>query len=134
MSMSLPHEHVFVRLGVSQIEGIGVFAIRPIPKGTNLFPNDCIEIVWVERAHLDRAGLTPAQRALYHDFGIVRGDQLGCPINFNNLTPGWYLNEPAEGEEPNVMVDEGYNFFTARDIAEGEELCVRYGDFSDRSH
>ena len=42
----LPHEHVYVRLGASAIHGIGVIAIRHIPKGTNIFANDRVELVW----------------------------------------------------------------------------------------
>jgi hypothetical protein len=125
----LPHEQVYVRLGLSAVHGIGVIAIRPIAEGTNLFANDTVELVWVEREALN--GLSAAEQSLYHDFGISRGDRIGCPVNFHNLTPGWYLNEPAEGEAPNVRVEPDLSFFAARDIAEGEELTVRYTDFSD---
>ena len=131
MSPELPHEQVYVRLGLSRIEGIGVIAIRTIPEGTNIFGNDQVELVWVERSALDAAGLTEAERNLYHDFGIARGDKIGCPVNFHNLTPGWYLNEPPAGEEPNVHVDDRLNFFAMRDINENEELTVRYEQFSD---
>lgn len=127
----LPHEGVHVRLGVSRIAGIGVFAIRPIPCGTDLFANDRVELVWVARAALDALQLSPAQRDLYHAFGIARDGMIGCPVNFNNLTPGWYLNEPAPGDAPNVTVDGELRFTAARDIGEGEELTVSYAQFSD---
>lgn len=39
MTDGLPHERVFARLGISPISGVGVFAIRDIPQGTDLFPN-----------------------------------------------------------------------------------------------
>jgi uncharacterized protein len=131
MTADLPHSSVYVRLGISPRHGIGVFAIRKIPAGTNLFANDRVELVWVDRSIVDSAELTPAERRLYEDFGITRGDRIGCPVNFHNLTPGWYLNEPAPGEEPNVRVDAELNFFARRDIAEGEELTVRYAEFSE---
>lgn len=127
----LPHEGVYVRLGVSDIEGVGVFAIRRIPEGTNIFANDKVELVWVEKAALDAAGLSAAERDLYEAFGINRGDKVGVPVNFHNLTPGWYLNEPAEGGSANVRVDAKMNFFASRDIAEGEELTVDYEAFSE---
>jgi hypothetical protein len=126
----LPHEGVYVRLGLSAIDGIGVFAIRSIPQGTNIFANDEVEMVWVEQAELAAAGLAPAERSFYDDFGIRRGDRIGCPVNFHNLTPGWYLNEPAPGGEANVCSDEAFNFTATRDIDEGEELTIRYLDFS----
>ena len=131
MTTKLPHEGVWVRLGVSAIEGIGVFAIRTIPEGTDIFANDRVPLAWVSRAELDRAGLTEAQRALYHDFGINRGDKVGCPANFNNLTPGWYLNEPPAGATANVAADARFAFTALRDIEEGEELTIDYSGFSE---
>src|SRR6476661_5169720 len=130
MTADLPHHHVYVRLGLSRVHGIGVFAIRTIGGGTNLFANDKGELVWVDKAALDDAGLSEAERAFYRDFGISRGDRIGCPVNFHNLTPGWYLNEPAPGDEANVASDAAFNFTAARDIEEGEELTIRYRDFS----
>jgi hypothetical protein len=127
----LPHEGVWDRLGLSRIEGIGVFAIRPIPKGTDIFANDRVPLVWVDKADLDRAELTGAERALYRDFGINRGDRIGCPANFHNLTPGWYLNEPKAGDRANVRTQDGLTFLAARDIAEGEELTIDYDSFSE---
>jgi hypothetical protein len=132
MAAKLPHEGVWVRLGVSEIEGIGVFAIRPIPEGTDIFANDRVPLVWVGESELDSAGLSPAERALYRDFGIRRGDRIGCPANFNNLTPGWYLNEPPPGEAANVSAGARFAFTASRDIAEGEELTIDYSDFSDQ--
>ncbi|HEU0097140.1 MAG TPA: SET domain-containing protein [Allosphingosinicella sp.] len=131
MAAKLPHHGVWVRLGLSAIHGIGVLAIRPIPKGTDVFANDGVPIRWVSRAELDRAGLTEAERALYHDFGIHRPDRIGCPANFNNLTPGWYLNRPPPGGAANVRAAEGFAFIALRDIEEGEELTIDYAGFSD---
>jgi hypothetical protein len=132
MNAKLPHEGVYVRLGLSPVHGIGVFAIRPIPKGTDIFANDAVPLVWVSKAELGRAELTSAERALYHDFGINRGDRIGCPANFHNLTPGWYLNQPAAGARANVRSTGRLGFIAARDIAEGEELTIDYGSFSDQ--
>jgi len=131
MRTSLPHEAVYVRLGPSGIHGIGVFAIRQIPAGTSLFADDAVPLVWVSRADLEQAGLSPAQRNLYHDFGINRGDRIGCPASFNNLGPSWYLNEPPPGGSANVRSAAGLDFVAARDIAEGEELTIDYADFSE---
>ncbi|HLL29959.1 MAG TPA: SET domain-containing protein [Allosphingosinicella sp.] len=132
MAAKLPHQGVFVRLGLSAVHGIGVFAIRPIPAGTDIFASDTVPLVWVSKAELEQAGLTPAERALYHDFGINRGDTIGCPADFHNLTPGWYLNEPAPGAEANVRSTDRLSFIACRDIAEGEELSIDYEGFSDQ--
>jgi len=128
--MPLPHEGVHVRLGISDIHGIGVFAIRAIPKGTNIFENDRGEIAWVETSALATVPLTPAEQDFYFDFGIHKGEVVGCPSNFNHLTPGWYLNRPRPGEQANVKADGHFNFTASRDIEEREELTIDYGTFS----
>lgn len=132
MASKLPHEGVYVRLGLSAVHGIGVFAIRPIPAGTDIFANDEVPLVWVSKSELAAADLTPAERAFYHDFGISRGDLIGCPVNFHNLTPGWYLNRPAPGAEANVESTGRLGFLARRDIAEGEELTIDYSSFSEQ--
>ena len=131
MTSKLPHQGVHVRLGLSPIHGIGVFAIRPIASGTDIFANDAVPLVWVSEAELEQAEPSPAERALYHDFGIRRGEKIGCPANFNNLTPGWYLNQPPPGASPNVAADSRFAFTACRDIAEGEELTIDYSGFSE---
>jgi hypothetical protein len=131
MTAKLPHQDVHVRLGLSAVHGIGVFAVRRIPAGTDIFANDLVPLVWVERDELERAGLSEHERAFYHDFGIRRGDRIGCPANFHNLTPGWYLNEPPPGAAANVRSGPDLAFLAARDIEAGEELWVDYGDFNE---
>ena len=130
MRPALPHHRVRARLGVSPIHGIGAFAIRPIPAGTNVFENDQRAIVWIEATAIDALPETSPERRFYHDFGIQRGDQIGCPAHFDLLSVGWYVNEPAPGEEANLTASATYEMFAARDIAEGEELTVRYDTFS----
>jgi hypothetical protein len=95
-----------------------------------VFSNDVVEFAWIEKAALDAASLLPQERQLYHDFGIARGSLIGCPVNFHSLTPGWYCNEPPDGALPNMKVDAELEFWSVMDIAEGEELTVRYDEFS----
>lgn len=130
MPKSLPHDEVYVRLGRSQIHGIGVFAVRPIPSGTNVFQADQREISWVPGTLLEDPAVEPFHRSLYHDFAIRRGGcQLGCPSNFNLLTAGWYVNEPPAGEEPNLTPTAEFDLVALRDIEPGEELTICYSSF-----
>ncbi len=131
MIPGLPHEGVRVRLGQSAIHGIGVFALDAIPAGANVFPNDRREIVWVSREELERRSLTPFERAFYDDFAIRSGDFLGCPESFDQLSVGWYVNEPAAGDAPNLVTSPEFDLLAARDIAAGEELTIRYATFSE---
>jgi len=126
----LPHDDVLARLGVSNIHGIGVFAACAIPAGTNVFPADRAEIVWVPATLLEDPALSDFERSLYRDFAIRRGEELGCPANFSLLTVGWYVNEPRSGQPPNLEPTHEFDLVAARDIAAGEELTVLYSSFS----
>ena len=129
--MSLPHEGVHVRLGRSEIHGIGVFACEMITAGTNVFATDQREIHWVPASILEDQSLNNFQRAFYRDFAIRRGNKLGCPSNFNLLSVGWYVNEPPPGTEPNLTATKTFDLVAIRDIQLGEELTVRYSSFSE---
>ncbi len=127
----LPHKGVRTRLGVSPIHGIGVFAIISIAAGENPFLNDNRDIRWVDAAVVDRLPPDSTERALYRDFGIRRGNLIGCPETFDVLGTGWYVNEPLAGSEANMIVTSAFDLITSRNIASGEELTVLYKTFSD---
>ncbi len=127
-----PHNGVYTRLRPSNIDrgGVGVFAIRKIMKGKPIFPGDPGEMTWIEQGELP---LRPnALRDLYDDFAVKKTDEeesktrYGCPVNFDRLTPSWYLNHSPE---PNVRSDEHYNFYALMDIKEGDELTYDYSSF-----
>jgi SET domain-containing protein len=123
---TLPHHGVYVRIGRSKIHGVGLIAIVPIKKGTDLFPNDQSELTWIKADSLPE--MYPSHRKLYNDFCIRKGDSYGCPPNLNDLTVSWYLNH---SDKPNVVCDSEYRFFALRDIREGEELTVDYRTYTD---
>jgi SET domain-containing protein len=123
----MPHHGVYARLQPSRIHGVGVFAIKDIPKGTSIFPEDNEELVWIHKRMF--RNLEPEARKLYDDFCIIRGDLYGCPRSFNRLTPAWYFNESST---PNVAADKAYRFYALRGIKKGEELTVDYASYSDR--
>jgi len=58
----------FTRLKPSPIHGVGVFAIRDIPNGTNIFKDDRSEMVWVDRTEVQRK--SGEVRRLYDDFCV----------------------------------------------------------------
>jgi len=125
----LPDTNTYTRLRPSQIHGVGVFAIRDIPKGVNIFSDDMSEMIWIDEELIQTK--SGEVRRLYDDFCVLSNEKYGCPKGFNNLTVGWYINQPLDGQEPNVVCDEDYDFFAARDICAGEELTVDYSTFSD---
>ena len=105
---------------------MGVFAIRPIAKGTYVFEPDDDELVSIRTSKL--RGLPPALLRLYEDFCVLRGDTYQCPASFNKLTPSWYLNT---SDHPNVASDLSLKFYALRDIQPGEELTADYSTYSD---
>jgi hypothetical protein len=131
MTADLPHSDVHARLKASPIHGVGVFAIRDIPVGTSIFGNDRRAINWMAAEVLDQGGLTDEERQLYIDFGVRKGALIGCPENFNLLSVGWYVNQPAPGETANLLATEQLDMIAVRDIPAGEELTISYAEFSE---
>jgi len=131
-SKTLPHDNVYTRIKPSKIHGVGVFAIRTIPKGTSIFPSDDDSIVWVRKSEIKR--LRGDIRRIYDDFSIIKdkGETYGCPANFNRLTIAWFLNEPKAGQNPNVGCRKDYTFYALRKINVGEELTINYSTFSEK--
>jgi hypothetical protein len=123
----LPHEGVYTRLKPSRIHGVGVFAIRSIPQGTYVFPEDDEPIIWVHKRQTEE--IPRVLKDLYDDFAIIKGDKFGCPRSFGLLTMSWYLNH---SDEPNMVTDEDYRFHARREIKAGEELTVDYSTYSDQ--
>lgn len=122
-----PHQNVYVRLAPSKIHkgGVGVFAIKSIPKGTELFRGDSDEMLWIEKKSVPKE--PSAVRRLY-EFAAIRKGRYGCPPTFNRLTPSWYLNH---SKRPNVKCTEDYDFLALRPIKAKEELTVDYSTYND---
>jgi len=122
----LPHHGVYARIGLSDLHGVGVRAIRDIPKGTLVFTGEDERVRWVSRAYVRK--LPKAIRALYEDFGMVWGERIGVPTSLNRLSVGWYINH---SETPNVWADDDGRFRALRRIRKGEELLADYRTFAD---
>jgi len=121
-----PHFGVYTRIGPSKIHGVGIVAIRPIRKGTYIFFPDDDRLHWVKATELRH--LPKEIRKLYKDFCIKKGEKYGCPVNFNKLTPAWFLNRSTS---PNVAIDDDYRFYALKNIAKGEELTANYRTYSE---
>ncbi len=126
MKSRAPHDGVYARIGPSRIHGVGVRAVRDIPAQTLVFDGESERVVWVSRAAVRR--MPKATRALYEDFGMVAGDQLGVPPSLNMLSVGWYVNH---SDCPNVEAGDDGRFRALRRIRKGEELTADYRTFVD---
>ena len=127
-------QDTFVMIRPSPIEGIGVFAIRDIPKGCRtMFSTTEVgkdEYVKVPRAEVD---LLPAySKHLVETYCLFDAEFYFIPEDgFKKMDLVYFLNH---SETPNIAsVNDGEFFETLRDIATGEELLVNYGTLVDES-
>ena len=120
---------VFCRLGVSSIHGVGVFAIRPIPKGINPMRGREYEFLPVPVSQIKHDRHIPdTVKKLVVDMCPEEDGVYYCPpFSLNEISIAWYLNH---SKNPNMQEKDG-DFFAMRDIAEGEELTVDYGTYGE---
>jgi len=121
---SLPHRLTFTRLAPSPISGVGVFAVRNIKKGTDIFPNVDDEIIWIDKAKVRK--LPKEIRRLYEDYCVRKGSQYGCPVSFNLINASWYLNHSSN---PNVAVDKKLSCFRHQEYQKRGGVDVGLWDF-----
>jgi hypothetical protein len=127
--------NIYVRVGVSKISGIGVIAIRDIPKGTDPFKStEEYEYVGIPEEDIFGLGvpkLDPNVERYMRDMCVFDEGKWWLPsTGLNSLSVGWYLNHSTT---PNMeATDKGELFISTRDILSGEELTVDYMTY-DRS-
>jgi hypothetical protein len=107
-------------------DGVGVFALKDVARGTYVFAEDDEPIVWIDKQSV--AAIPKELKQLYDDFSIIKAGKYGCPESFDKLTTAWYLNH---SEHPNVAADANYRFYALRDIKPGEELTADYRAYSE---
>jgi SET domain-containing protein len=119
---------VYCRIGVSQVQGIGVIAIKKIPEGVNPFKTTRrLKYNPVILSEEDVKHLHPNVRKMLKDY-CKTGNSYDCPYNgLNSLDISWYMNH---SDKPNIrVVDAGgefLSFASLRDIEIGEELLIDY--------
>jgi SET domain-containing protein len=124
-------EHSFTRLA-PVTHGVGVIAIRKIPKGTDPFKG-VLEFkfrkVRVEKV-LGNPNLTDGVKKLVRDMCPEEDGYYYVPsYSINEIGIGYYLNHSST---PNMgEVKGGEDFVALRDIEIGEELTVDYGTYSE---
>jgi SET domain-containing protein len=115
----------YVMIKSSPLHGIGVFAIRDIPKGTrDLFSQGVGE--WIKLTLAEVEALPKHSKDLVENHCLFDEDYYYVPdYGFKLVDLVIYLNH---SDTPNVIsINDGEFFEATRDIAEGEELLVDYG-------
>ncbi len=131
-------EDIYCRIGVSPNgHGVGVVAIRDIPKNTNPFNNLSTykneKIINLTQDDLKNVNKNVVK--ILGDFFDATGDGLYNVLyegpNYMNIS--YYLNHSVN---PNIIpvnipeLSNFYTFITLRDIKEGEELTFDYSKFT----
>ena len=115
----------YCRLQPSDISGVGVFAIRTIPRGVDPFKTlpkyrpGYVRITEEEIGALP-CGLSGLVRAL---FVPTEGKMYVPTCGLNIIYIGAYINH---SNRPNMRTKDGCTFVTQRRIRVGEELTVDY--------
>ncbi len=123
--------HVYVRLMPSPIAGVGVFAIRDIPKGMDPFGNYDMTFEKIPTSEIRNDPEIPDTVKKYvEDMCVTEDGYFYVPrCGINNIRPDFYLNHSTT---PNMKTDDGGDaFITIREIKTGEELTIDYGTYND---
>ena len=118
-------ESTYVMIKASPVHGIGVFAIRDIPKGTqDIFSQGIGE--WIEVSKEEVEALPKHSRDLVENHCLFDEKSYFIPdYGFKLVDLVIYLNH---SDRPNVVsINDGERFEAIRNIACGEELFVDYG-------
>jgi len=121
----------YVMLRPSPVAGIGVFALRPIPKGCrDMFSKPDPKDQWITLSKKEVDALPAHAKLLIENYCLFDEEQYYVPEKgFKALDVSLFLNH---SETPNVIsIDDGNYFETLREIAEGEELLIDYGTIVD---
>ena len=116
----------YCRLQPSGLSGVGVFAVRTIPRGINPFKTlpKYQRVGHVRITDDELAALPPGLSRLIRELFIPDNGKRFVPTcGFNVVYLSTYLNHSAD---PNMRTRNGCIFTTRRVIQAGEELTVDY--------
>ena len=118
-------DDTYVMLKPSGIHGIGVFAIRPIPRGCRrIFSKGVGEWITLPIAEVEK--LPQHAKDLVETYCLFDEENYFVPeYGFKIIDPLIYLNHSSQ---PNIIsINDGEEFEALVDIAPGQELLVNYG-------
>lgn len=126
----LKHD-VYVRVGRSETHGIGLFAIRDIPKGANPFKS-LLKYDFIAFDLSDLAAIPEEARKMVHDYCAQENGKIYVPsAGFNPIHLLHFINH---SKVPNVKaVGDGTTFIATREIKKGEELFSDYSTYDEKS-
>jgi SET domain-containing protein len=126
--------HVYCRIQPSKVHGVGVFAIRDIPKGTEVFKSMANhssdpEISVPAELIFQNSKIEPGVKQIIKDFMTFHDGQVDMLFNgLNEINISFYLNH---SNTPNINTEDGLIFTAKRDIKAGEELFSDYHQYTE---
>ena len=116
-------EDVYCKMAASDIHGVGVFAIRVIPKGAYPFKGrKPYKEVRVSRKELQ--SVPYAVRRLIDTFCLTENGTILIPeLGLNAMDMPFYINH---SKRPNLCIEENGSIKTKRSVLAGEELTMDY--------
>ncbi len=128
-------KNTYCRLRASKIEGVGVFAVRDIPKGKDPFWGTK-NSKWHKFKMQELKNLDKEVIKMIDDFFVIEKDgTVYIPeIGLNGVDVTFFINN---SKKPNLKIvgngkEEAQNFKTIRNIKKGEELTVSYSTYDDK--
>ena len=131
---ALLHElagNTWVMIRPSPIEGIGVFALQDIPKGCrSMFSKANDQEQWIPVTKAEVEKLPAHAKALIENYCLYDEENYFVPdYGFKKMDLVNFLNH---SDTPNVIsINDGEFFEAIRDIKQGEELLIDYGEIVD---
>ena len=122
-------DETYVMIRPSAIEGIGVFAIRDIPKGCRTMFSKPIpnKDEWIVISKTEIEQLPQHSKDLIENYCLYDEENYFVPeYGFKKMDLVNFLNH---SDTPNIIsINEGEYFEAIRDITKGEELLIDYGE------
>lgn len=121
-------EKVYCRIQPSELHGVGVFAIRRIPRGINPFEVP-VPVELTKLSARDVRALPSGIGRMIRQYAVKQnGSYVISTLGFNLVELEYFVNHSST---PNLVFDEDEGCYrTARVIASGEELTGDYNHFA----
>lgn len=123
--------NTWVMIKPSPIEGIGVFALQDIAKGCrSMFSKANEQEQWIPISKAEIENLPVHAKALIENYCLYDDENYFVPeYGFKKMDLVNFLNH---SDMPNVVsINDGEFFEAIRDIKQGEELVIDYGEIVD---
>ena len=117
-------KNISARIQKSDISGVGLFAIKDIPKNTIVFPVNKFSTKKYKKNYLRNQGITNEVINIFDDYWCSNSDEITVHDQTYDLYPSFFINH---SDNPNIIND-GTNWVTLTNIKKGDELLEDYND------